>query len=500
MAVAGARDGRRSALLGIDLGTSSVKVLVTDLDGVVLSQAAADYTVRSARPSWSESDPAEWLTATMQAVHEAIADSNAEPHAIGLSGQMHGVVAADATGQPLRPAMLWSDARASQQVALYRRLPERVLRRLGNPVVPGMAGPLLIWLSTEQPDLYRSMRWALQPKDWLRAQLIGRFATEPSDASATLLYDLVADGWDGELLQALDLQPETLPPVLPRSAEWAGELTEATAGSLGIRPGIPVAAGAADTAAAALGSGLIETDTVQLTIGTGIQIVRPVAELPDPLPSTPVTHTYRAATDKGWYAMAAALNGGLTLAWVLQVLDATWPELYAAAANDPRADDPFFLPHLHGERTPYLDPDMRGAWTGLGPRHGKQELLRASLEGVAFAAREALDCLVVRADPVPHIRLAGGGTTNPLWRQMLADILGYPLYAVDVAAASGLGATMLAARAANLADEATILARHAPATRLAAEPRTQHAGRYEERYQAFRSKVQALRTSAVAPP
>jgi xylulokinase len=225
---------------------------------------------------------------------------------------------------------------------------------------------------------YAAARWALQPKDWLRAQLTGGFATEPSDASATLLYDVAADAWDADVLSALGLAAAKLPPILPRSAAPAGALTADAASLLGLRNGIPVAAGAADAAAAALGSGLTEPGTVQLTIGTGAQIVRPVAVLPSPLPAHPVTHLYRAATDTGWYAMGAVLNGGLTLGWVCRTLGAGWPELYAAAALPPSPDDPYFLPHLNGERTPYLDPGLRAAWTGLGPRHGRPQLLRAA--------------------------------------------------------------------------------------------------------------------------
>jgi xylulokinase len=481
------------SLLGIDLGTSSVKVLIADADGAVISQASAEYAVASPRPAWSESDPADWLAATVDAVRRTLADSGAEPIAIGLSGQMHGVVPTDASGQPVRPAMLWSDSRATREVARYQQVPDEIRRRLGNPLTPGMAGPMLVWLAANEPEHYAAMRCALQPKDWLRAQLTGQFATEPSDASATLLYDLLGDDWDRELLDVLGLDASRLPVILPRSAEPAGELTTAAAELLGLRPGIPVAAGAADTAAAALGSGLVDPGTVQLTIGTGVQLVRPLAKLPEPLPAAPVTHTYRAATDSGWYAMAALLNGGLVLAWVLQVLGATWQELYATAADPPGADNPFFLPHLHGERTPYLDTDMRGAWTDLGPRHSRRDLLRASLEGVAFGTREALGHLVTAADDVPYLRLAGGGTTDPAWRQMLADILGYPLAAVDVSAASGLGATALAARAAKAADEAAILARRTPVTQLTVEPRDEHSDMYQERYARFRAKVNSLR-------
>jgi xylulokinase len=406
---------------------------------------------------------------------------------------MHGLVVAASDGTPVRPAMLWSDSRAAAQVAVYRDLPDRVRARLANPLTPGMAGPMLAWLAGHESDAYKTARWALQPKDWLRAQLTGRYATEPSDASATLLYDLPGDAWDSQVIDALGLDAAKLPEVLPSASHRAGDLTARAAGLLGLRPGTPVAAGAADTAAAALGSGLVEPGTAQLTIGTGAQVVTPVAALPAPTATAPVTHLYRAATDRGWYRMGAVLNAGLTLGWVRQVLGASWPELYAAAAAEPSADDPFFLPHLNGERTPYMDPDLRGAWTDLSPRHDRLSLLRAALEGVAFAVCEAVGCVLADVGSVDHLRLAGGGSTDPAWRQLLADILDRELRAVDVPAASGRGAALLGARAAGLMDERALLARLPPVTDVVARPRHHRVSSYAERHQSFTRKVVALR-------
>jgi xylulokinase len=234
---------------------------------------------------------------------------------------------------------------------------------------------------------------------------------------------------------------------------------------------------------------------VQLTIGTGAQLVRTVAALPAVLPAQPVTHLYRAATDTGWYTMGAVLNGGLTLGWVCRILGASWPELYATATRTPQADDPYFLPHLHGERTPYLDPDLRAAWTGLGPQHDREHLLRAALEGVAFAVRDALDHLLEPGEQVPHLRLAGGGTVDPAWRQMLADIIGQALAPVEVPAASGLGAALLGARAAGLTGRLGGAVRTAAVT----TPRDDHCGLYRERRHAYHRKVRALRDTATEP-
>jgi xylulokinase len=461
-------------LLGIDLGTSSVKVVLIDPAGTVLAQADADYDVHRPHPAWAESDPEQWWTAVRDSVSRALAQlPGATPAGIGLSGQMHGVVLCDAAGTPVRPAILWADARAEDELTVYRSLGPGVLARLANPLSPGMAGPVLGWLHRNEADAVASARHALQPKDWIRARLTGRFASEPSDASATLLYDVLADGWDETVVAALGIRRDLLPPLLAFSGVCAGTLRSEVAAELALPPDIPVAAGAGDTAAAALGSGLFEQGTVQLTIGTGLQIVTPV---PPPTADTlsgahrPVTHLYRSATSDGWYAMAAGLTGGQTLDWVRRMLGVEWSELYAAAGRQARMDDPVFLPQLVGERSPYLDTSLRGAWTGLDARHDRTALLYSALEGVAFAAADALDALPGIPALGRDLRLAGGGTTTPAWRGLLADVLDARLHAVDVPGASARGAALLAAQAAGLvtAHELTEVAR--PNTTVIASP------------------------------
>ena len=238
---------------------------------------------------------------------------------------------------------------------------------------------------------------------------------------------------------------------------------------------------------------MVHPDTAQLTIGTGVQIVRPVVQLPEPLPASPVTHLYRAATDTGWYAMAAVLNGGSTLTWVRQILGASWQELYACAAREPRADDPLFLPHLHGERTPYLDPAMRAAWTGLSPRHHREDLLRAALEGIAFAVKDAMEHLLTGRHDIPELRLAGGGTADTGWRQMLADVLDVPIAAIDVAAASGLGAASLGARAAGIAGDARVAEGRQSPSGPTSSPDPERSRHFGDRYATYRRRVASLR-------
>lgn len=438
-------------LFGLDLGTSSVKALLMAEDGGTIGEGSASYPVRSPRPGWAESAPEDWSNALASATRAAVGPHGAEVVAIGLSGQMHGVVLTDDRGRPLRPAILWADTRSTRELAAYRGLCEEAGERLANPPAVGMAGPTLLWLRDHEPDTYASARWALQPKDWLRLRLAGEAAAEPSDASATLLYNLLSDDWDYAVVEALGLHAGLLAPLVP-SAGVAGTLTREAARSLGLRTGLPVAAGAADTAAAMLGGGILRPGLVQLTVGTGGQIVAPKsAPEPDPYRRT---HLYRAATPDLWYSMAAIQNAGLALEWARTTLGASWREVYEEAfAVPPGAGGVVFLPYLSGERTPRFDPEARGAWVGFGLEHGRGHLLRAALEGVAFALREGLEALEGAGTAVSELRLAGGGTAEEPWRQLLADVIGRPLRVLPggvASVASARGAALLAGAASGV--------------------------------------------------
>jgi xylulokinase len=477
--------------LGLDLGTSSAKAVVLDAGGRLLSQASAGYPVTSTADGYAETAPALWWTAVTACAREAVRAAGARPSAIGLSGQMHGLVMAAADGAALRPAMLWADSRATGCLRAYRHLSPGALTRLANPLAPGMTGPMLKWIAENEPRTYREARWALQPKDWLRTRLTGAVHAEPSDASATLLYDIMGDRWDLAVVSALGLDARLLAPLLASAGAVAGQLPAEAGTELGLPAGIPVAAGAGDTAAAALGSG-IGPDDIQLTVGTGAQVIRPL--------TAPVSRAdaginlYRSATPGGWYQMGATISAGLSLNWVREVMNATWEELYASAGQPARAHDPIFVPHLSGERTPYSDPSLRGAWTGLSLAGDRTSLLRCSLEGAAFSIRDALDALLGDHRP-PRLRLAGGGTLAAGWRQLLADVLGVPLFAVDVPAASGRGAALLGAHAADLLSFADIQGPLAPPAHLVAEPDPAMAAFHAERHARFRRIVSALRAA-----
>ncbi|KVP58714.1 carbohydrate kinase [Burkholderia ubonensis] len=427
-------------LLGIDLGTGSVKLVTLDPDGVERAVASEPYALSSPQPGWAEIAPQAWWDALVRAAARLPADERAQVAAIGFSGQMHGVVLIDAAGRAVRPALLWPDTRAAR-LAAAADWPDAP-----NPVAPGMAGPLLRWAAASEPAALRAARWAVQPKDWLRIALGGDVAADPSDACATALA--TPDGaWDAARLDALGLPRALFAPVRASTAPCGGLAAQAAA-ALGLPAGVPLATGAADTACAALGSGLVADGDALLTTGSGGQIV----VLADRLPAARRgLHRYRAAAGGGYYTMAAMQNVGLALEAVRGWLGyASWPAAYDDAFALPASERLSFLPYLSGERSPWMNPDARGGWLGLGLGDTRGAMMRAAFEGVAFALRAGLDA--IRAEgaegaerrAVASLRLAGGGSVDPRWRQLLADALGASLDAVDCPNAATRGAALLA--------------------------------------------------------
>jgi xylulokinase len=481
-------------LLGLDLGTGSAKALLLDSDGTILAEASRPYAVHAPHDGWAESDPNDWWNAIVQASREVVQSHATAVKAIGLSGQMHSVVICDAAGRALRNAILWADGRASEQLNHLRRLEPTLLRQLENPLVVGMSLPTLMWLREAEPETYRLARHALQPKDWLAHRLTGQIQTDPSDASATLMYDLQHGTWHETLLEHLQIRQELLAPIQP-SSSVSGGLNRVAASELGVPHGIPVVVGAGDTAAALIGSGLTAPKIAQLTIGTGAQIVT-LRSSPQGHPAL-CTHLYRNAlpleTGAPWYAMAAMQNAGLALESVRNWLGLSWPEAYQEAFSVPAGNSNLmFYPYLTGERSPHNNPHLRGGWVGLSLSHRRADLMRAAFEGVAFAIRDGLNALEEVQTNSPAIRIAGGGAQHPTWQQLLSDILERPLLNVDAKNASARGAALLAGLGTGLI-AAEGLQTFAPNTTLATEPNKPTSAVYAATYDRFRQTHDALR-------
>jgi xylulokinase len=435
------------ACLGIDLGTGSTKAVLLNGAGVQLAAASVPVQVSYPQPGWAESDPEDWWLSVKAAVERALSGVDARVSAIGLSGQMHGVVLTRADSTAVRPAILSLDRRAQADLLAYRSLPAHDLATLANPLVPGMAGPLLHWLASNDPSAFRQANWALQPKDWLRLRLVGQAGSEPSDASGTLLFDLHKGTWAIPVAEGLGIPANLLAP-LGASASVAGGLAEDAALELDLPSGTPVAYGAADTAAALLGTGLSDIGAIQLTVGSAAQVVT-LRQLPDPDPGLRY-HIFAATTSGYWYALAGVQVAGIALSWALNALCFSWDEAYEVlGAADLTANGAFFVPHLAGARSPLMDSSARAGFFGLELRHDRAAMLRAAFEGVAFSIADAAAALPEFAN-ASSLYLAGGGSVQRSWRQLLSDVLGKSLLVIENPNASARGAALLAGRAAGL--------------------------------------------------
>lgn len=422
------------SVLGIDLGTGSVKAAVVD-DGGVVAKASRPYGVHAPHAGWAESDPAEWLDATRDVAARA-ADGHS-PEGVGFSGQMHGVVLTDAELRPLRPAILWADTRSAEQALAMSRDLRDDLARLGSPAVTGFAATTLAWLAAHEPDVLAQAAYALQPKDWLRAALGGEIATDPSDASGTLLCDVATGTWAERAVAWSGARIDQLAPI--RDSQAAAGVVR-----LGDRE-LPGVVGAADTACALAGLGLQPGDGF-VAVGSGAQVVR-VMDAPH-LDDSLRTHTFATAGAPGtrWYRIGAVQSSGLTLTPALAWLGASVDEAAAALADGVRADDPLFVPYLSGERTPFMDPTLRGSWHGLTLATSRPAMLRSILEGVAQAVALGVVAVQGSGDPLPDVvPLVGGGTHDPAFRQLLADATGLTLAVTDAPDAAVVGAALLAA-------------------------------------------------------
>lgn len=424
------------ATLGIDLGTGSVKAAVVEPDGTVRALASRPYAVTSPQPGWAESDPAQWLEA-IHGVAGSLLAAHPDVEAVGWSGQMHGVVLADAEGMALAPAILWADARSAACAARMRAdLGAAALARLGSPGVPGFAATTLRWLADERPALLEGVVTIAQPKDHVRAALGGARATDPSDASGTLLADIATSAWDEAAIAWCGARGDQLPPI---------ESSHADAGTVRIgQRELRTVVGGADTACALAGLGLAQGDGF-VAVGTGSQTVR-VLSGPELDPGLR-THTFATvgAPREGWYRIGAVQNAGLALGPALAMLGASVEEATAALEHGLRADDPLFVPYLAGERTPFMDASLRGAFLDLSLATDRAAMLRSVLEGIAHAVAFGIEAVEATGASMPKtIPLVGGGTHAAAFRQLLADASGHALAVAEAPDAAVVGAAMLA--------------------------------------------------------
>jgi xylulokinase len=464
------------ALIGIDVGTTAVKALAVSPSGEVLARAQVGYPLSTPRPGWTEQDPEDWWRATLEALR-ALA---VRPAAIGLSGQMHGLVALDAADQVIRPAILWNDGRTQRQCEAIEQTVglERLIALTGNRALAGFTAPKLLWLRDCEPDAFAQIRGMLLPKDYVRLRMCGAKATDVSDASGTLLFDVGARAWSAPLMEALELDSAILPPALESPAVT------------GSYDGAPVVAGGGDQAAGAVGVGVtVPGGPLSVALGTsGVVFAAQQSFRPD---AQARVHAFCHAVPGMWHAMGVMLNAGGALRWLRDATGgAPYDELMAEAERwEPGVEGLTFLPYLAGERTPHADPDARGAFAGLSLRHDRGALARAVLEGVAFGLRDSLDLLRELGVEARAARASGGGAASDLFLRVVASALELPVERVAVDEGAAYGAALLAGVGAGTfasVEEAAALA-HPTATIEPAWDLSESLERYRTLYPALRA-------------
>ena len=495
--------------LGIDVSTTGAKALVIDEQGNVVASHTTEYPLSTPKPLWSEQDPHDWWNGACASIKAALSKANLTGEAIsavGLTGQMHGLVMLDKSDQVLRPAILWNDQRTGMQceeiTAKVGGL-DRLLALTGNQVLPGFTAPKVVWVRENEPQIFEQTTHILLPKDYVRFCLTGEYATEVSDASGMSLLDVEHRCWSDEMLRALDIPREWLP-VCTESDVVSGRLSGSAATATGLKEGTPVVGGGGDQAAQAVGSGIVTSGVISVTSGTsGVVFAHSdhyAAEAQGRL------HAFCHAVPGKWHYMGVMLSAGGSFRWLRDAIGDTEKAAAQLIGIDPYelltqeaalapvgSEGLLFLPYLTGERTPYPDPQARGAFVGLTLRHGKAHLVRAVLEGVSFGLRDSLELIKGLGVPIEQVRASGGGARSTVWRQIQADVFGAELVLVNVTEGAAFGAALLAGVGSGAyASVAEAVAATIKITDRTA-PLPANAAAYERLYPSYRALYPALK-------
>lgn len=444
-------------VIGLDIGTSSVKALLVSSTGEVLKVSTPEYPFQTPKPLWAETDPKVWWEATKEAVRsllEGIDPSTVS--AIGLTGQMHGLVLLDEWGEVLRPCIMWNDQRSHQECEEITELvgSQKVLEITGNPVLAGFTAPKIRWVQKNEPDIFNKIAKVLLPKDYIRYKLTGEFFSDVSDASGTSLLNVGERKWSDEILEALGWNKDWLPEVT-ESTEMSANISGVGAEATGLPMGTRVAAGGGDCAAQAVGSSIVQEGRVSVTLGTsGVVFAQSDQYRVEPEGKL---HAFCHAVPGKWHLMGVMLSAAGSFQWYKNNLGDLESKLEEEGGGDayeiltrkaatvpPGSDGLIFLPYLSGERTPYPDPYARGCFIGLSLRHKKEHLSRSVLEGVSFGLNDSLQLMKKLGIHPEEVQLSGGGTKSTLWKQMLADIFDAPCTMVNAREGAAYGAALLA--------------------------------------------------------
>jgi xylulokinase len=437
-------------VLGIDISTTGAKALLINEHGEVVHSESTPLSLSTPFPLWSEQDPHSWWSGIVQSIRKALAHSNIKGNqiaAIGLTGQMHGLVLVDSAGQVLRPAILWNDQRTGTQCQEIRdRIgKKRLIHITGNDALTGFTAPKILWVQENEPDIFAKSSKVLLPKDYVRYRLTGQYAMDKADGSGTILFDLAKRDWSEEILESLGIPRQWMPQTF-EGPVITGNVSKDAAAETGLVPGIPVVAGGGDQAAQAVGVGVVEPGIIALTLGTSGVVF---ASTPEPfIESEGRLHAFCHALPDHWHLMGVMLSAAGSLTWHRETVASgmSFDEL-VHEADEIRAgsDGLFFLPYLTGERTPYPDPYARAGWIGLTLRHSRAHMTRAVLEGVAYGLKDSFELMrAAGLGGIHQVRISGGGAKSNLWRQILASVLGVELVTINTTEGAAYGAALLA--------------------------------------------------------
>jgi xylulokinase len=492
------------SIIGIDVGTGGTRAVLVDEKGEVLASATHEHLpFASPQNGWAEQDPHDWWKACKQALSKLMRESavsKTEIAAIGLTGQMHGAVLLDENDEVLRPALIWCDQRTQEECRVLDESvgEQRLVELTSNPALTNFTLTKLMWVRTHEPEIWKSFRSFLLPKDYIRLQLTGVRATDVSDASGTLLLDVAHRRWSREMLEAAHLDARCLPQLF-ESQQVVGKITARAALETGLAEGTPVVAGAGDQAAGAIGMGIVKAGSVSATIGTsGVVFAATDQPFLDPRGRL---HTFCHAIPDRWHVMGVTQAAGLSLRWfrdTFGIVDSSTGSPYEslsleASAIPAGADGVLWAPYLMGERTPHLDSEVRGALIGLSASHGRGHIIRAILEGVAFSLKDTLTIFAEIGVPVNDIRLGGGGALSPLWRQIQADVYAMPVSQLATEQGAAHGAAVLAGVGAGLWP--SVEAACAQFVRIASvvQPEKQSSAILQQQYKLYRAIYPALK-------
>jgi len=486
-----------SYVIGIDTSTTATKAQLVDSTGNVIAVVSSEYDYATPQPLWSEQDPELWWTATRAAVSGVLATAGVSADAIaavGMTGQMHGLVLLDGAGRVLRPSILWNDQRTGAECDEIRERvgKQRLIRITGNDALTGFTAPKILWVRSNEPEVFEQARHVLLPKDYVRLRLTGEYASDRAGGAGTILFDLKTRTWSEEVLADLDLERSLFPDTY-EGHEVAGLISAEAAAATGLKVGTPVVAGAGDQAANGIAVGAIDPGVVGLSLGTS-GVVFTATDTPAIEPEGRL-HAFCHGVADRWHFMGVMLSAAGSLRWFRDAVapGVDFGDLSAAAGDiEPGSDGLLFLPYLTGERTPHPDPLARGAFVGLTVRHERDHMTRAVLEGVAFGLRDSFELIrAAGGADLTEVRASGGGTRSGLWRQILADVLDAEVRTVATAEGAAQGAAILAAVGAGWFGNA----QEASSAWLRLDPPTEpsaNVAAYSDSYESYRGLYPAL--------